>query len=31
VVVRRDGARILLTVIPNDEAEARKPDLRLEP
>jgi len=31
VVVRRDGARLLLTVVPKDEAEARKPDLRLEP
>ena len=31
VVVRRDGARILLTVVPKDEAETRKPDLRLEP
>ena len=31
VVVRRDGARLLLTVIPKDEAEARRPDLRLEP
>ena len=31
VVVRRDGARILLTVLPKDETEGRRPDLRLEP
>jgi hypothetical protein len=31
VVVRRDGGRILLTVLPKDETEARRPDLRLEP
>jgi len=31
VVVRRDGARILITVLPKDETEGRRPDLRLEP
>jgi hypothetical protein len=31
VVVRRDGARILLTVLPKDETDARRPDIRLEP
>lgn len=31
VVMRRDGARILLTVLPKDETEGRRPDLRLEP
>ena len=31
IVVRRDGARILLTVLPLDETDARRPDLRLEP
>ncbi|MEK7240323.1 MAG: hypothetical protein AAB224_07025 [Gemmatimonadota bacterium] len=31
IVVRRDGARILLTVLPKDETEGRRPDLRLEP
>ena len=31
VVVRRDGARILLTVHPKDETDGRRPDLRLEP
>jgi hypothetical protein len=31
VVVRRDGGRILLTVLPKDEPEGRRPDLRLEP
>lgn len=31
IVVRRDGARILLTVLPNDETDARRPDIRLEP
>jgi hypothetical protein len=31
IVVRRDGARILLTVVPRDEADGRRADLRLEP
>jgi DNA-directed RNA polymerase subunit RPC12/RpoP len=31
VVVRRDGARILLTVLPKGEPDARRVDLRLEP
>ncbi len=31
VVVRRDGARILLTIMPKDDPEARRTDLRLEP
>jgi DNA-directed RNA polymerase subunit RPC12/RpoP len=31
IVVRRDGARILLTVVPRDEADGRRTDLRLEP
>lgn len=31
VVVRRDGARILLTVVPRDETDGRRTDLRLEP
>jgi hypothetical protein len=31
VVVRRDGARILLTVLPKEEVDGRRPDLRLEP
>ncbi len=31
IVVRRDGARILLTVLPKGEAEGRRADLRLEP
>lgn len=31
VVVRRDGGRILLTVLPKDDPLAARPDLRLEP
>ena len=31
IVVRRDGARILLTVLPKGETEGRRADLRLEP
>lgn len=31
IVVRRDGARILLTVVPGDETDGRRTDLRLEP
>lgn len=31
LVVRRDGARILLTVLPKGDSEGRRPDLRLEP
>ena len=31
IVVRRDGARILLTVLPKGETAGRRPDLRLEP
>lgn len=31
IVVRRDGARILLTVLPLDDTDARRPDIRLEP
>jgi len=30
VIVRRDGARILLTVLPRDEPPAKRADLRLE-
>jgi len=31
IVVRRDGARLLLTVVPGDEVDGRRTDLRLEP
>jgi len=31
VIVRRDGVRIILTVLPRDEGDARRPDVRPAP